>query len=316
MNSKNLYPMLINLQLFAEGGAGAGDGGTGAEGTQGVTAAAAMPRTKGEKSNPLADVIYGKQPEQNSVPAAEGQVKPEAQPDRNAEFEKLIKGEFKEQYDAKVQDTMQKRLSKLKGTEEKFNALAPTLELLSQRYGVDVNDIEALSNAIQEDDSYYEQEALEKGITVQQLKDFRRTERENEALKQQMQEIERRENADRIYAQWLSDAENLKQVYPTFDLNTEMQNEAFTRLLGVGIDMRTAYEVTHKDDIIRGAMQFTAQSVEQKITNRMKANGARPIEGGMGSQSAAQVKSDVSQLSDADVAEVIRRVKRGERVSF
>ena len=78
-----IIPML-NLQLFAEG---AGDGGT-AEG-QGVTEAAALPQTKGEKNNPLASVKYGIQEE---APAAEVQTETVAQPDRNAEFEKLIKG--------------------------------------------------------------------------------------------------------------------------------------------------------------------------------------------------------------------------------
>ena len=323
MNSKYLNPMLINLQLFAEGGGaaagtGAGDGGTGAEGTQGVTAAAAMPQRKGAKSNPLADVVYGKQPAaaEEAVPAAEGQTETVAQPDRNAEFEKLIKGEYKDLYDAKMQDTIQRRLKGSKETVDKFNALTPTLEMLAQKYGVDAGDIEALNKAIQEDDSYYEQEALEKGVTVQQLKEIRRMERENAALRQQMQEQESRDNANRLYAQWMQQEQETKAVYPSFSLETEMQNPKFVDLLRSNVDVRTAYEVLHKDDIIRGAMQFTAQTMEQKIANKIRANGARPTEGGMGSQSAAVVKSDVSQLSKADLHEIQRRVARGEKISF
>ena len=320
----NIIPMFLNLQLFAEGGGaaagtGSGDGGgTGAEGTQGVTAAAAMSQRKGAKSNPLADVVYGKQAATEvTVPAAEGQqVETAAQPDRNAEFEKLIKGEYKDQYDARVQDTVQKRLKSSKETVDKFNALAPTLELLASKYGVDSTNIEALNAAIQEDDSYYEQEALEKGVTVQQLKEIRKMERENAVLKQQMQEQESRENANKLYAQWMQQEQDTKAVYPSFSLETEMQNPRFIDLLRSNIDVRTAYEVLHKDEIIRGAMQFTAQTMEQKITNKIKANGARPTEGGMGAQSAAVVKGDVSQLTNDDISEVIRRVKRGDRVSF
>ena len=316
--------MLIDLQLLAEGGgaaagAGAGDGGgTGAEGTQGVTAAAAMSQRKGAKSNPLADVVYGKQAATEvTVPAAEGQqVETVAQPDLSAEFEALVKGKYKEQYDAKMQDTIQKRLKGSKETVDKFNALTPTLELLASKYGVESGDIEALNKAIQEDDAYYEQEALEKGITVQQLKEIRRMERENAELRQQMQEQESRENANRLYAQWMQQEQEIKGVYPSFNLEAEMQNPQFVNLLRSNIDMRTAYEVIHKDDIIHGAMQFTAKTVEQKIANKIKANGARPTEGGMGSQSAAVVKSDVSQLSKADRAEIIRRVQRGEKISF
>ena len=302
----DFIPML-SLQLFAEGGAG--DGGT-AEG-QGVTAAAALPQTKGEKSNPLAGVKYGIQEE--SAPAAEVQT---ATPDRNAMFEQLIKGEYKDLYDAKVQDTIQKRLKSSKETVDKYNALAPTLELLGSKYGVDAGDTEALIKAIQEDDSYYEQEALENGMTVQKLKEVKKMERENAELKAQMQEAQRQENGKKLYAAWMQQADEAKKVYPSFDLRAEMNNPKFVDLLRSNIDVRTAYEVLHKDEIIPAAMQFTAKTVESKLAKSIAANGARPSENGMSSQSAAVVKSDVSQLSKADRAEIIRRVQRGEKIRF
>ena len=305
-----IIPML-NLQLFAEG-AGAGDGGT-AQG-QGVTEAAALPQTKGEKNNPLASVKYGIQEEE--APAAEVQVETVAQPDRNAEFEKLIKGEYKDLYDAKMQDTIQKRLKGQKDTVDKFNALAPTLDLLASKYGVDAGDIEALNKAISEDDSYYEQEALDKGMTVQQLKEIKKMERENADLKAQMEEAQRQENGKRLYAQWMQQAEDAKKVYPSFDIKAEMNNPKFVDLLRSNIDVRTAYEVLHKDEIIPAAMQFTAQTVESKLAKKIASNGARPSENGMSSQSAAVVKSDVSQLSKEDRAEIIRRVQRGEKIRF
>ncbi|MBQ2917869.1 MAG: hypothetical protein IJE61_01375 [Bacteroidales bacterium] len=313
MKNYHLIPML-NLQLFAEGGsagAGAGDGGT-AEG-QGVTAAAALPQTKGAKSNPLADVKYGIQ--EDVAPAAEVQTTT-ATPDRNAEFEKLIKGEYKDLYDAKVQDTIQKRLKGTKETVEKYEALQPVLEILGKKHGVDATDIEALSKAIEEDDSYFEEEALQKGMTVQQLKEVRKMERENADLKAQMQEKERKENASKLYASWMQQADEAKKVYPSFDLRAEMNNPKFVDLLRSNIDVRTAYEVLHKDEIIPAAMQFTAQTVESKLAKSIASNGARPSENGMSSQSAAVVKSDVSQLSKADRAEIIRRVQRGEKIRF
>ena len=307
MKFKTFIPML-SLQLFAEG-AGAGDGGT-AQG-QGATEAAALPQTKGAK-NPLADVKYGIQDE--AAPAAE--VQQTATPDRNAEFDRLMKGEYKDLFDAWAQDTIQKRLKSSKETVDKYNALTPTLEMLAKKYGVDANDIQSLNKAIQEDDSYYEEEALEKGISVQQLKEVKKMERENAALKAQMQEAQRQENGKKLYAAWMQQADATKQVYPSFDLKAEMNNPKFLDLLRSNIDVRTAYEVLHKDDIIRGAMQFTAQTVESKIAKKVASQGARPAENGMSSQSAAVVKSDVSQLSKADRAEIIRRVQRGEKIRF
>ena len=289
-----LFPMFLDLQLFAEG-AGGGDGGTGASGATGANATAAVSQT-GETAAPAAEVIS-----------------PE---DRIAKFKALIKGEYKDLYDANVQDTVQKRLKSTKETVDRYNALAPTLEMLSKKYGVDASNIEALNKAIQEDDAYYEEEALEKGITVEQLKEIRKMERENADLKRQMEEHNRRENANKLYAQWMEQEKQTKAVYPTFNLKDEMQNQKFVDLLRSNIDVRTAYEVIHKDDIIHGAMQFAVNAAEQKISNKIIANGARPAENGTSSQGASLTKSDVSQLSKADRQDILRRVARGEKISF
>ena len=311
MDNKNLFPMILNLQLFAEG-AGGGDGGTGSEGTTGATVTAAVSQNKGAK-NPLADVKYGIQDE-GASPSPE--VSKPTTEDRNAKFEELIKGEYKDLYDARIQDTIQKRLRGSKETIEKYEALAPTLEMLAKKYGVDASDITALNKAIEEDDSYYEEEALEKGMTVQQLKEVKKMERENAALREQMEAQNRKDNAAQQYATWMRQAEEAKKLYPNLNFETEARNPQFRQLLLSGIDVGSAYLVCHKDEIIPAAMQYTAKTVEQKLTNKVIANGARPSENGNSSQSATVVKSDVSQLSKADRAEIIRRVQRGEKIRF
>lgn len=292
MVKTNLFLMTLNLQLFAEG---AGDGGTGSEGATGATEAAAVSQT--------------------SITDGDGTTATTI--DRNAEFEKLIKGEYKDLYDAKVKDTVQKRLKSTKETVDKYNSLSPMLETLGKKYGVDSTDADALIKAIEEDDSFYEQEALEKGITVEALKEIKKMERENATLKKQMDELNAKENADKQVAAWMQEAESLKAIYPSFDLGEELQNERFIDLLNVpGVNVRTAFELTHKDDIIAGAMQFTAKTVEKKLANKIMANGMRPTENGMNSQSASLIKSDVSQLSKADILDIQRRVARGEKISF
>ena len=259
---------------------------------------------------------YGIQPEE-SAPAAEVQKTTEEAPtDRNAEFEKLIKGQYKEQYDSRVQDTIQKRLKSSKETVDKYNSLAPTLEILAKKYGVDAADIEALNKAIQDDDSYFEQEAIERGMSVKDLKTVRKMERDNAELKRQLQERKNREAADQLYADWMRQEQALKQIYPNFDLKTELKNPVFTNLIQNNVTMDAAYFAIHKDEIIPAAMQVTAQNVEKNTVNKIIANGTRPNENGMGSQASAVVKSDVSKLTKYDIDEVARRVARGERVTF
>lgn len=319
MLSKNhISSMLLklNLQLFADG-AGAGDGGTADGATTGVQSGVPdLSSKKGVKSNPLADVKYGIQPE--AVQAADvpqAQTEPSAE-DRNAKFEELIKGEYKDLYDARIQDTIQKRLKSSKDTVEKYNKLSASLEILGNKYGVDPTDADALASAIEEDSSFFEDEALERGLSVQDLKAIKKMERENAALKREIDERTMKENTDKIVAEWMRQGEQLKTVYPSFDLDAEMQNPNFQKLISNNIDMRTAFEVIHKDEIMPAAMQYTAKQVEQKLANKMMANNARPVENGIRSQASAIVKSDVSQLTKADRQEIARRVARGEKIRF
>lgn len=302
MRKLTLAPF-FNIQLFAEGG-GAAAGGEGAA----AAAPVAAPQQPGVKSNQLADVQYGKQ---ESAPAAGEKGSAE---ERNSRFEELIKGEFKESFDTRVQDIIQKRLKGNEATVQKYNALAPVLDLLAGKYGVDAGDVEALSKAIEEDETFYEDEALEKGLTVQQVKEIRKMQRENAALKAQVEERSRRENADALYAAWVQQAEALKQIYPSFDFQAEANNEQFRRLLQSGIPLQTAFEVIHKDELLPATMQYTAKRVEAKIANNVRAGQKRPAEGAAGGRSAVQVKSDPSKFTKADMDEIARRVARGERI--
>lgn len=302
----------LNLQMFADGGAGGtGDGGTG-QGT-GVTGAAAVSQNPGVKGNSLANVKYGVQ--EDGAPAAEVKTA-EPAPDPNAEFEKLIKGQYKEQYDSRVRDTVQKRLKGANEISDKYNALVPTLEILGKKYGVDPTDPAALAKAIEEDDSFFEQAAVEAGMDVDKYKAFYKVQKENETLRKQMKDQQTKQNAERLMSQWVQEGETVKQVYPSFNLEAEMQNPEFVNLLRSNVNLRTAYEVMHRDEVIAGAMQFAAKTVEQKVTNKIAANGARPVENGLGGQAPSLTKSDVSQLSPKDLKEIQRRVANGERITF
>ena len=317
MEKSNIIRM-HSLQIFAEGGGAAGGTGAGEGGTAagtGVTAPAAGVQSKGVKTNPLGAVQYGIQQEAAPAPGVQEETTT-VQPDPNAEFEKLIKGQYKQQYDARVQSTIRQRLKGTQETVDKYNALSPMLEMLGKKYGVDPTDAAALSKAIQNDDAFYEAEASELGMSVEQLKNVRKIQRENEELRRQVQARQSRDNADRQYAAWMQQAEAAKQIYPRIDLKAELQNPTFVSLLKSNIDVRTAYEVVHKDEIIPAAMQYAVRKAESGIAKSIASGGMRPTENGAGSGSAAVVKSDVSQLSKADLREIARRVANGERISF
>lgn len=307
-----IFPM--NLQLFAEGGAPSGDGG--GEGT-GVTAQAAAVPTKGVKSNPLANVLYGKQP-QEKAPAAEVQksteTKPETPPDLDAEFEELIKGKFKDQYGKKVQDTVQKRLKGAKETEERLTAMNPLVDLLSARYGVKADDTAGLIKALEGDDAFFEQAAADHNMEAKDYRKMLQLESENSRLKNQQEAQFKQEQVNKQYAIWEQQAEQARLKYPGLDLNIESENPQFRQLLFAGIDVGTAYAAIHQDDILAGAMQYTAKTVKQQVANSIAAGNSRPVENGASGQSAAIIKSDPSKWTKADREEVRRRAARGERI--
>lgn len=301
----------MNLQLFAEG---AGDG----SGT-GENAPAAGETAKGAK-NPLANVVYGKQ---EGAPAAGEQA---AQPEGNATdgsaetFDSLIKGKYKADFDKQVQDIVQKRLKGSKEMETALNGkisqMQTVLDELAQKYGVDGTNLEALTNAMHADDKFYEQEANDRGMSVQQLRQIKNMERENESLRRQMRERADRDQAEAIYSKWMQDAESVKQQFPDFDLQKELENPQFASLLRANVDVATAFQVIHKDELIPAAMQYTAREVQNKMASSVAANNARPKENGIGNGASAIVKTDVSKLTKADRAEIARRVARGERIVF
>lgn len=306
-----LFPM--NLQLFAEGGAPSGDGG--GEGT-GVTAQAAAVQTKGAKSNPLANVVYGKQKE--SAPAAEVQKdaapKEEPKVDLDAEFEELIKGKYKDQYGKRVQNTVQQRLKGAKETEDRLTAMNPLMDLLSARYGVKADDTEGLIKALEGDDAFFEQAAQEHNMEAKEYREMLQLKGENNRWRTQQEKQFQQEQVNKQYAAWEQQAEEARKLYPNLDLNVESQNPQFRSLLMSGIDVKTAYKVLHDDEITTQLLQHQAKEVEQKLSNKIAAGNARPAENGASGQSAAVVKTDPSKWTKADREEVRRRAARGERI--
>lgn len=309
MHSISLVP-LFDIQLFAEGGdggAGAGNAGAGIP----STAAPAQPQT-GVKDDQSAGVQFGGQ---NGAPAA-GEQAQQQELDRAARFEAMIKGEFKDLYDARVQNSLRQRLRGNEETVNRYNQFAPVREILADKYGVDPNDPQAILKALDEDESFYEAEAAESGQTVQQIKENRKMKRENAALRAQLEQVNTQKQANELLASWQQQGEEVKKIYPGFDLQAELQNPMFRELLKSNIPIRTAFEVIHKDEIIPAAMQYTAKQVEQKVANSVRAGQMRPAEGAMGSASPAQHRVDVSKLTKAQVEEYNRRAARGERIEF
>ena len=323
-----VYPFeRLNLQLFDGAAGGAAGGGAAAPGGEGAGAgatgqeAAAPENPRRAKRNPLADVKYGIQPEP-AQQAAAATTEEAPVPEQRKTFQELIDGEYKQDADEYVQSILKKRLGKSKAAEAKLGELAPALELLGKKYGVDTTDMEALDvNAlvkkISDDDSFYEAEAERRGISVDAAKTVVQLEKKA-ALADKLQA----ENAERmLFTQHIqkmaTEGENLKAIYPGFNLQAELKDPRFQRLTSpnVGVSVRDAYELIHKDEIQAATMQFAVQKSAEKLAQSVQANAARPAENGS-TQNAVSVKTDPRTLSRQDREEIRRRVRLGEKIVF
>ena len=342
-NTKAL--LALNLQLFngAAAGAGgaAGDGGTAPAAQQtgeGTLAKAEIKGTRGGsrrgKTGAYDNVVFGKQDaaEETTVTTGSDAGNPaEANGNKSGitttsntleanrkEFAELIGegGKFKDAFTERFQQAFDRRFKDTKSMEQTIANQKPILDLLAQRYGIADGDMGKLLTAIEEDNSYWQEAADEEGLTVEQYKAMQKLKRENAEHVAKEQRRLGEQQAQQQLARWMQEAEGMKNLYPGFDLRTEIANREFQGLLKSGIPLQKAYELIHMDEIKEAAARSAAQATSAQMTAKIKSKAARPSENGTSSQSAVIVKNDVSALSKADRAEAVRRAMRGEKIVF
>lgn len=230
--------------------------------------------------------------------------------DFDAEFDTMIKGEFKGSFDKKVQNIVKDRLKGSKQTESRLKETETLLSLVGERYGWDGKDLSALRASLESDKAYLEQEALDRGMTVEQLAEVKRLERENRELLRQQMEAQERAAFDRKLNGWVQEAEALKGTYPNLNLMEEFNNQQFVRLLDAGVGVETAYQSVHFNELMGGAMQYTAQQTQKAVMDGVKANGMRPNENGAKGSNGANQKIDVHKLTAAERKALIEEARR------
>ena len=306
----------LNLQLFAGEGAGDGGGEGAATGESAVDPGQqrllelGVPADKIRKNraykpnvtaqNPAA-AGQGKAQEQKQEQAAaannpteENKTEPNARPS----FDELMKDP---EYNKQMQAVVQSRLRSAKGAEETLGKMAPALELLARKHGQDPAkiDYDALAKAISDDESYYEDKALEMGVSIETAK--RIDQQERDTARQQREEARTlEEQAFQNHIMKLEQqGEALKKVFPNFDLRTELRNPAFARMTSpnVGISVEDAYYAIHRKEIQEASMQVTAQKVAQKYSNAIQAGSRRPNENGTSGQAPSVTTFDYSKAS-------------------
>lgn len=301
MNEK--LKRFLDLQMYAEGG----DGGEGTPADSGVATAQA------DGKEPK--VVYGKADTTEDAQPGVATGKEEVQIDKGTKFKELIKGEYAEEYQNMVKEQLDKRLKGQTKLQQQLETVNPILQYLNMAYGT--NDPQAILDALAQDNKLFEEAADREGMSVEQYKKMARTDLENVMLKQAEEERVKQEAAEELYSQWVQESEQVKAVYPNFDLEAEIGNPTFASLLTQpGIDVKTAYETVHLRDIMAGTAYEVADAVRKNTIDSIRSRGMRPLENGITEQPGVVRKDDVKKFTRQDRAKIAELAAQGVEIKL
>lgn len=310
----------LHLQLFNDGG---GEGGTG-EGTAAVDNTqqdTAPKRYRNQTDYTKQDVL----PPKKEVATEPTKPTEPTEPEGKLSFEELIKGDYKEDYQKEVDRVINKRFAQSKGIEEeleKRKGFDPVLNELATRYNVDPSDPNALAEAIKNDKAHIQAYADDKGVSYDEAKrqlDYQANMKELAMMKEQNRQQEKQyfeeKQRQEFNARLQEQVGATKEMYgDAFDPDVEFESEEFISLVRAGIDVKTAFEVIHKDDLMNGAITKAVADTKKRVVQDIQAKGKRPSENGIESANPGVSTFNPDKLSRKAKEDIERRVARGEKI--
>ncbi len=299
------------LQFFNEGFASGGEAG-GAEGS--LNGFADL------ESQDEPEVVYGIQQDDDSdngvgeVTTIEAQS--EQAEDGTVNDYNSFKAKYKAEIGKEIQEAISRRFKNQEDTASQLQSLNDALGPMYAKYGLKHGDVAQLAKALSEDDTLYDELAEQHGMTSEAYRMHEQMSRENARLRENERRAQASAKAKADYEGWVAQAEELKTLYPNFDLAAEVQNPDFIADLKAGKTVRKAYEAAHLEEILSGAVQATAANVRKSVTDNIAARGMRPAENGSKSRPGVVVKNDVNSLTDKDIDQILRQVKAGKKIAF
>ena len=348
--SRDGQEKMVDLQLFAEGGDGGAPSQSAADGNETSQALRASSPDRKDSLRPEGDVANsdrgrttigrtgnsaldeegsagresdGSATEENDSEGEKGEEKKLTPAQRRKAFAQMMTGEYQDLFaerDAAMAREIEQRLTASPEMQELFRAL-------NEKYGTDAADLKALTEAVRngvvKDDAYFEQLAMEKGVSVKTAREMDKLESENkrltarEAMAQQMQqEAARQARITAIHEQWDREAADLSQKYPGFDRDEVLANPEVSNMMRAGISMENAYRAAYFDRLMAQQTEATAKQVENGVMNREEQRRRRPGENGTRPGGAVQTKIDVEHMSRKEREALEKRVLRGEIITL
>lgn len=250
----------ISLQFFAEGASGEG----GSDGSSGAVESGAP--AGGTKST------------DSTTGGGEGDFfESFSDTDRNAFLKKhglMFHSDAKRRYQGSVDKAA------------KYDAFNSYMGAVAERYGVSVDDPEGLAKAILNDPNRVRAKAVEMGVSDDVARPFVEAEATKAIQKSQMDERVRQET----YARMQEQESEVKEAYPSFDMDKAGKNPAFAALYDSGkFTMKQAYELAFSGELAKASIEAAKAEARAAALAEYRANGGRPVEGAAGQTGTTSV---------------------------
>lgn len=240
--------------------------------------------------------------EQNTMGASEETTSSDApslvagEKNTDAEFAALIAkgGKYASAFQAQMQKAFNRRFAALKESEASVQRLGVLRDAAAKRFcDIDANDIEGLANAIEHSsDKAFDEEAL-------------RLEFENER-RMFADRVIKRSVADGFYSRLCASEREMMKEYRGFNLESELKNPLFRKLLLSGANLEDAYWCVHRGVLLENAIKQTKNAMT--VCKRTAIN--RPLEGAVMATIPSTSRLDYKNMSDSDFMALYRKTVR------
>ena len=220
------------------------------------------------------------------------------------------------EYNGEMQKVVKAAKEKLKTSAEGLEKLAPAIQLIAKKYGVDASDYDAVSKAVVDDDEYYEERAMELGVTTDVAKQLDKSEKMMQAAEEQQQKFINEQKLMEHIGKLNRQAIELQQKYPDFNLGKELNNPTFARLTApdLNLPLEDAYELVHREEIKENIRQAALKASIQQVSNAVQSNKNRPNDGVSKSSNASVQTFNYQNATKAQREALKARIRSGEKI--
>lgn len=342
MNDKFIN-LIVNLHDGDTAGAADGGGGNGESGdaTSTENNISRETRERAERIGIGDDLIddynkafgNGNQNQNNNAEGENNSTDTDDEENLEEEFEKLIKGKFKNVYQNRAQSLFKDRMStknkQISDMQKKENTGNQIFALIANKYNVQPDDLDGLLKAVSEDKDLFAEKALAAGVTTEEARnDFFKQQKTN-AQEEELETLRREKAARELDTHLRSIAAETMKEFPNFNLEEEFQNSSFRTALDFIAqqkneqnektgrndeiyDLTTAYKMAHFNELQKDLVKRSSSAAISAAAQSIQSGARRPTENAVKKSGTTTQRKNVDEMSDAEFEAFYEKVRRGE----